>query len=173
MKNILKLSLLALVAVSALAGAQEGNSAAEAAKDPAYVQIKRLVGGVWHSETNGTTVESRWKTGPDGMTLLGETSLIQGGKEILHMHARFGWDPAKKHVYYLDAHGLDTVYFGHVEMGKTGLNIDFKGLVGDPGEYVFHTDFTSDDAYSAKLYDVTGGKHGKVVEQFTYTRTKE
>ncbi len=173
MKNILKFSLLALVAVSGLAAAQPSNSAAEAAKDPAYIQVKRLVGGVWHSEVNGTTVEARWKTGPDGTTLLGETSLMQGGKEILHMHARFGWDPAKKQVYYLDAHGLDTVYFGHVSMGKTVVNVDFKGLVGDPGEYMFQTEFTSDDAYAAKLYDATGGKQGKVVEQFTYTRTKE
>jgi hypothetical protein len=172
MKNFIRFSLLASIAACAIAGAQD-SSAVEAAKDPAYLQIKRLVGGVWHSGVNGAQVESRWKTGPDGVTLLGETVLTQGGKEIVHMHARFGWDPAAKHVYYLDAHGLDTVYFGHAVYNQDGVDMNFKGLVGDPGEYIFHTTFTSDDSYDAALYDGTGGKPGKVVEKYKWTRTKE
>src|SRR5262249_30735046 len=102
----------------------------------------------------------------------GETILTMGGKEVLHMHARFGWDAAAKKVYYLDAHGLDTVYFGHAVKDGDAVSLMFKGLVGDTGAYVFSTTFTDEDTYDATLYMDDKGKPGKVVEKFKWSRTK-
>jgi hypothetical protein len=147
------------------------DNASDAAKDPAYQQMKRLVGGVWHTGIGGGKVESRWKIGPDGVTLVGETIIGAGTPNEYHMNARFGWDPKAKQVYYLDAHGLDTVYFGHGSIEGKDTVLTFHAIVGDPGEFVFRTNYTSDDAYHAVLYDGSGDKQGKVIESFDWTRT--
>lgn len=170
MKWIIGISLFAVSVASALAYTQDASSQAAMA-DPAYAQIKRLVGGVWHTGIGANTVESRWTYGPDGTTLIGETILSSDGKKVLTMNARFGWDPAAKQVYYLDAHGLDTVYFGHARMNGNAVDLTFKGLVGDAGSYIFETSFTGDDAYDATLYMDDHGKPGKMVEKFKYTRS--
>jgi hypothetical protein len=72
MKRFLKLITVAIVS-AACANSARADNATDAAKDPAFQQLKRLVGGVWRSKVEGTTVESRWKVGPDGVTLVGET----------------------------------------------------------------------------------------------------
>jgi hypothetical protein len=170
MKGLLRILLMSCVAISAFATANVDN-AADAAKDPAYAQIKRLVGGVWHSNAGGTKVESRWKLGPDGVTLVGETIIGPDTKTPFHMNARFGWDPKTKSVYYLDAHGLDTVYFGHASVDKEETVLSFDTLVGSDGAFVFRTNYTGKDSYHAILYDGTDGKQGKVIETFDWMRT--
>ena len=172
MKKIFGISLLAFLAAASIASAQDAN-ATKAAKDPAYAQMKRLVGGVWHTGVESNTVESRWSYGPDGTTLMGETVLSMGGKKVLTMNARFGWDASAKQVYYLDAHGLDTVYFGHATAKGNTVQMEFKGLVGDPNAYIFQTSFDDDNSYDATLFMDVHGKPGKVVEKFKWTRTAE
>jgi hypothetical protein len=171
-KGLLKIGLLSMVAVSAAALAQQA-TAPPIQSDSAYLAMKKMQGGVWHTKVNGTEVESRWTYGPDGTAMLGDTILDPHGKQPMHLMSRFGWDDAAKQVYYLDAHGLDTIYFGHVTTEGNDLVMKFKGIVGDPGEYLFRITFANDNAYHATLYMGEGGKQGKVVENFDWSRTKE
>lgn len=171
MNRFLKVFVVGLVSVSVCCFAFADN-AADAMKDPAYALMKKLVGGVWHTKVGDAEAESRWIVGPDGVSLIGETIIGPNTKSPYVMNARFGWDPATKSVYYLDAHGLDTVYFGHGSMDGDNVLLSFKGLVGDPGAYIFETSFTGDDSYNAILFDDAGGKKGKIEEQFAWTRSK-
>jgi len=170
MKSFLKV-LLVCGAVGVFVSAFADN-ASDAAKDPAYMQMKRLVGGTWRTKLGGGGVQSKWTMGPDGVTIIGETIIGVGTPNEYHMNSRFGWDPVAKQVYYLDAHGLDTVYFGHGSVDGNDTLLTFKALVGDPGEFVFRTSYTGDDSYHAVLYDGTGGKQGKTIETFDWVRSK-
>jgi hypothetical protein len=89
------------------------------------------------------------------------------------MSTRFGWDETEKKVYYLDSHGLDTVYLGHASMDGSDPVISFKGIVGDPMAFFFRTSFSGDDVYHATLYEAKDGKIGKVIEKFEWMRSKE
>jgi len=167
------LSISAIVLATLFSAFGYADNASDAAKDPAYLQMKRLVGGVWHTKVGNTTAESRWTYGPDGVTLIGETIVGPDSKTPFHMNARFGWDPKTKQMYYLDAHGLDTVYFGHGKVDGNDVVLSFKGLVGDPGSYIFRTNYTSEDSYHAVLYDDVNGKQGKAEETFDWVRSKD
>jgi hypothetical protein len=162
---------LIVVAVSTVAGAQV-STAADAQKDPTYNQLKRLVGGVWHAKLEKVDVESTWKLGADGISLIGETLIGKDTKTPFTLMARFGWDPVAKQVYYLDAHGHDTVYFGHAAMEDKDVMIAFKTLVGSPSSFLFRSAFLTDDSYEATLYADDNGKRGKQIEQFVWVRTK-
>ena len=170
MKGFLKVALFSLLVFGGVVFAQ--NAPSPMASEPAYAQMKKMMGGVWHTKVDKTDVESRWSYGPDGTSMLGETIIDPQGKTPFHLNARFGWDDAAKQIYYLDAHGLSTVYFGHVSQDGNDLVMTFKGIVGDPNDYVFRIAFDNDDAFHATLYSVKDGKQDKVVEQFAWTRTK-
>src|SRR5262249_11338226 len=148
-KNVLKLSFAFVVLVAAMAGARVGDTPTKT--DGAYLQMKKMVGGVWHSKANGADVGSHCRFGAAGTSLLTDTIIDPKGK-LVHLMARFGWDAAAKQVYYLDAHGFDTVYFGHVTTDGKDLVMKFKGLVGDTGEYIFRITFTNDDEFHATLF---------------------
>jgi hypothetical protein len=141
--------------------------------DAAYLQIKKMIGGTWHTKAGKMDVISHWNAGPDGTSLVAETIVDPHGKSPAHLNARFGWDAATSQVYYLDAHGLDTIYFGHVSIDDKGLAMKFKGIVGDPNEYVFRLKFSGDDAFHATLYQHQEGKEDTVVENFDWSRTKD
>jgi len=166
------IGMLSLVALSTVAFAQDTKAALS--NDAAYQVMKKMPGGVWHTKVNGTDVESHWTYGPDGASLLADTVVDPNGKVPVHLMARFGWDDATKQVYYLDAHGIDTVYFGHVIVDGKDVVMKFKGIVGDPGNnYIFRISFLNDDTFHATLSLADGDKEGKTVETFDWSRTKD
>ena len=170
MKGLITGGLLFVVALASIASAQMGDSPMKT--DATYLQIKKMIGGTWHTKAGKMDVISHWNSGPDGTSLVAETIVDPHGKAPAHLNARFGWDAATSQIYYLDAHGLDTVYFGHVSMDDKDLVMKFKGIVGDPNEYVFRLKFTSDDAFHATLYNRKDGKD-EVVENFDWSRTRD
>ena len=154
------------------------DTAADAMKDPAYKELSRLAGGTWTAGHSNMPVESHWRVGPDGVSLVCDTVVGKGSTKPFTMSARFGWDPATKQVYYLDAHMHDTVYFGHASMDGKAIVLKFGTLVGEvakgePSDYIFRCEFVSDDEYHAELYLVESGKQGKKLESFVWKRTKE
>ena len=164
--------MILLVALSSAALADDTKSAM--ANDPAYAVIKKMAGGVWHTKVGDAEVESHWTYGPDGTSLLADTIVDPHGKNPVHLMARFGWDAAAKQIYYLDAHGIDTIYFGHVSMDGKDVVMKFNGLVGDTGNnYVFRISFANDDAFQATLSTADGAKPGTVVEHFDWSRTRD
>lgn len=172
MRGILKFVMVSAVAVSAFASAQD-MTAKDMSADATYKTLTKLVGGVWHAGVEKANVESRWQVGPDKLSLVAQTVVGKDSPTPFTMSARFGWDPTAKQVYYLDAHMHDTVYFGHASMDGKDVLIKFSTLVGGESTYIFRCSFTSDDSYKATLYAVDKDKPGKVLEQFTWTRTKE
>lgn len=169
MKGFLGICFFGLIAVSSFASAQVNDSPMSA--DAAYARIKNMVGGVWHTKVGNTDVESRWTCGPDGTSVMADTVVDPRGPNPVHLMARFGWDKAAKQIYYLDAHGVDVVYFGHLVKDGNDLVINFKGIVGDPNAYVFRLTFSGDDAFHATLR--TAGKQEKEVETFDWSRTQD
>jgi len=103
--------------------------------DPTLDRVKMLVGGRWEGDAApGVKVRFRYSLEPDGNAVAGSGS-IDDGKKIIQVHVVMGWDPVSKQVYYLDRHGSDTVYFGHITCKAEGLLFDFNGLSGDKGHY--------------------------------------
>lgn len=169
--NWIKVMIVGAAVASACLGAAQATKA-DAEKDAAYQQIKKIVGGRWTTTVGKMEVSATWKLSPDG-TILGETVLAPGTKDELHMNARFGWDPGTKQPYYLDCHGLDTIYFGHVSLDGDDTILTFKGMVGqgpDNGTYKFRIHWTGADSYHATLSYLAKGKDPMVVENFDWSR---
>src|SRR5206468_2878633 len=133
-----RLILLCLIAVS-LTAAGAGLSCAEDAKataerDAVLSRLGRMVGGHWVSEgkmPDGSPVaDLRFEWGPDRKSIRG-SGKIAG----IAMESRHAWDSAQSAVYYLDSHGPETIYFGHVRLDGDELVTDFRSIVGDAGAY--------------------------------------
>jgi hypothetical protein len=80
----------------------------------------------------------------DGKTIVAHGVIGVGMKKPLTALATMGWDPVAKQVYYLDQHGSDTIYFGHVTREGDDLVFDFNALSGDTGHYRSHSHITAD-----------------------------
>ena len=174
MKFLKSVLLIVIAAGSCLAWSQA--TKADADKDPAYQQLKRIVGGTWSSKVGKMEVTAKWRFGSDGSSIMGDTTVAPGTKDEFRMNARFGWDPEKKQPYYLDCHGLDTIYFGHASLEGEDTLLTFKGLVGqgpDNGTYVFRIHWKGADSYHATLSYIAEGKEPKVVENFDWMRKAE
>lgn len=103
--------------------------------DPTFDLVKTLVGGRWEGNAApGVKVQFRYALEPDGNAVAG-TGSIDDGKKVVPVHVAMGWDPTSKQVYYLDRHGSDVVYFGHITRKRGALVFDFNGLSGDKGHY--------------------------------------
>ena len=126
--------------------------------DPAFQSLKTLVGGKWEG-----TVEQGAKTAftfhleQGGNMIVAQGALNIPGKSPLAMRVSLGWDPDAKQVYYLDQHGFDTVYFGHVTKQGNELVWDFRGLTGDSGHYRSHETVTQTE-YNSTMEAEQNGK---------------
>jgi hypothetical protein len=89
--------------------------------------------------------------------IVGDGVLNLGGGKTLTIRSTLGWDASAKQVYYLDQHGVDTVYFGHVTSKGDVMTFDFNGLVGDPGHYRSIEQLDGDD-YKVQMSQEENGK---------------
>src|SRR5437763_14485915 len=112
--TLLSLSTLALVAAGA-ALTRAGDAKPKADRDAVLTRLGRMIGGHWVSEgkmPDGSPVaDLRFEWGADRKSIRG-TGKIAG----MPVETRHAWDSTEKAVYYLDSHGPETVYFGHVHL---------------------------------------------------------
>jgi len=115
-------------------------------QDPAWPVLKQLLGGHWEGVV-GKSVKVRFKFSllSDGQMIRGDGIIGVGSLHPLTAQTSIGWDPQAKQLYYLDQHGFDTVYFGHVTLQDNVLVWDFKALCGDSGHYQSHETITGDE----------------------------
>src|SRR5579862_7881362 len=100
------ISLAFLVAAHAVA--QSGAS-------DVFDLCKNLVGGKWEGVVGKSVkIEFQFHLEDGGNKFVGIGTIAVGSAHPISVHSSYGWDPDAKQVYYLDQHGYDTVYFGHV-----------------------------------------------------------
>ncbi|HEY0867894.1 MAG TPA: hypothetical protein VGE01_10960 [Fimbriimonas sp.] len=131
-------------------------------------ELNRLAGGRWTS-ANGAVVQ-KFEPKESGRLLVGETTvkLPTGG---MTMNARFGIDPRKDKVYYLDLHG-ETVYFGHVTLQDRVLVYEFDTLVGKPNRWIVKMEFLDDDRYRTMMQQWKDGGWKTVSDWSELTRER-
>jgi hypothetical protein len=125
--------------------------------DPAFQLASTMLGGVWRGTVGKSTkIEYRFTLENNGTMIVGRGLIGVGTKHPLPARAALGWDADAKKVYYLDQHGSDTVYFGHVTRDGNDLLFDFNGLVGDTGHYLSREAF-GNGTYEGTMKSETNG----------------
>ena len=125
--------------------------------EPVFEQCKKLL-GTWEGTVGKSMkVQFTFKLTHGGQVLESNGVVGVGTKNPMHAHACIGWDPVAKQVYYLDQHGADTIYFGHVTREGDDLIFDFNALSGDTGHYrsVSHV---QSDSYGSTMATEKDGK---------------
>lgn len=126
-------------------------------KSPVIDLVKTMVGGEWTGTVGkDVPVSFRFSQAKSGL-IVGEGLVNGGSAHPMIAHMSLGWDEDAKQVYYLDQHGLDTVYFGHVTREGNQLVFDFKGIVGDVGHYLTKVTLNGDD-YTSTMSSEKDGK---------------
>lgn len=148
-----KFGILLLVVISALATTQE-----EKPLDPALKALSKFVGGKWVAEGE-MPVEHVWTWNPDKRGLA-----VQARIGKMDAKAFIGWDPVAKKAYYLDMHGSETTYYGHVT--EKGGEIEFRfGPIGTgQTKWVERGRFVSDNEWRATMYEIKDGKETAMIE---------
>jgi hypothetical protein len=109
--------------------------------DPAYQLLKSMTGSWEGTVAEKVKVRFLFHVEKTGL-IVGDGLLNADSKNPFPIRSSFGWDEAAKQVYYLDQHGANTIYFGHVTREKDSLVFDFRGLAGDEGHYRSVEEFT-------------------------------
>jgi len=143
--------LLLSIAVAAL-------DANDIKQDPAFLKLSNLVGGTWVGNLGKMTVKFKFSLLEDGKMLEGKGTVFQGSKPVVNMDSKMGWDKDAKQTYYLDCHGHDTVYNGHVTLQGDRLVTDFVGLIGDKGHWISYATFPDKDKYEFEMFQDKDGK---------------
>lgn len=149
-----------LLVIAGAAAAQEAGPAPNL--DPALKRLEVLVGGKWETEQKGPAgmpfAQTSFAWAPDGKSIVGTGVIGQGTPRPLNAAVRIGWDPVAKQVYYLDAHGSETVYFGHIRWEGDAAVYRFKTLVGTPGDWEIRETFPDRDTLKSDFRKVVDGK---------------
>ena len=151
-------TIIGLAAVVAMLG--------QADADPAMKELRRLVGGTWKAGP----VEQRfvWEDGAiRGLVVVGK-----GTPNEFRMRPTLGWDPHAKKPYYLDQHGANTIYYGHVEVEKEKLRWDFEAISGTPGKWRIWSWFTGDNEFMSSMDQWKDGQWVPIHGESKVTRTK-
>lgn len=158
---------LALPATNAAPAAAEEEKPAAAAPDPEagrdalLARLGTMVGGRWVSEFKDPAgmpvAELHFEWGAGRKTLHGR-GIIAGAQ----VESWIGWDPEAKKVYYLDSHGPETIYFGHMALEGEEVVSRFTTIVGRPGTFRTRAWFPDKDTYKAVIETVNpDGKPGQ------------
>lgn len=158
---------LALPAAGAASAAAEETKAApapedpEAARDALMARLGAMIGGRWVSEFKDPSgmpiAELHFEWGPGRKTLHGR-GFIAGAQ----VESWIGWDPEAKKVYYLDSHGPETIYFGHMALEGEEVVSRFTTIVGRPGTFRTRAWWPDKDTYKAVIESVSSdGKPGQ------------
>ena len=141
--------------------------------EPAFQLSKQLVGGEWKGEVvKNVPLQIRFTLEENGQKLVGKGTIGAGTKHPTTIYTSFGWDAETKTLYYLDQHGFDTVYFGHVTKSANTLDLDFNGLVGDPGHYRSHLTINGDSYDSTIEHEKKDGTWEDLGIHLTMHRVK-
>jgi len=133
-------------------------AASDTTSDPAFKKLSTLVGGAWVGKLGKFDVNVKFVFLEDGKMIEGKGTVRDGKKVLMNMDSKFGWDPGLKQTYYLDLHGHDTVYNGHVTLRDDKLTFDFSGLIGDKGHWLSYATFPDKDSYEFEMYEAKDGK---------------
>jgi hypothetical protein len=101
-----------------------------------------------------------------------EARIDKGGKYDTMVEATFGWDPARKTVYYVDFHGGEQVFFGKVQVKGDELRYDFETIVGKTAKWRSVGKFTDPDTYEFEILGQKDDQWVQVVKQ-TLKRRKD
>jgi len=126
--------------------------------DLAFKKLSTLVGGEWTGALGKMTVKFTYKFAEGGKMIEGTGHLTQGAKPVMNMNSKYGWDPQAKQTYYIDFHGHDTVYSGHITWKNNQFLIDFVGLIGDKGHWITYCDMPTNDRFEFNMFEYKGGK---------------
>jgi hypothetical protein len=148
-----KLAVILFVIVAAVAAPQ-----GEKPLDPALRILSKFVGGKWVADGQ-MPVEHVWTWNADKRGLTNNAKI---GK--MAAKAFIGWDPVEKKSYYLDMHGSETTYFGHVTEKNGEIEFRFGPLGSKERKWVERGRFVSDNEWKATLYEVKDGKESAVLE---------
>jgi hypothetical protein len=130
----------------------------QSGSSPVFQLCKTMVGGKWEGVAGkNTRIEFTFHFEDDGNKFVAVGQIGAGSAHPISVHSSYGWDAEKKQVYYLDQHGYDTVYFGHVTREGNDLVLDFKGLAGDAGHYASRA-VVSKDSYVVEMSTEKDGK---------------
>jgi hypothetical protein len=161
-----------MICLVALAAVQAASDSGIAGKSPVFDLCKNFLGGRWEGVVGkNVKVEFKFHMEDGGNKFVGIGTIAAGSKSPLSVHTSFGWDPDAKQVYYLDQHGYDTVYFGHVTRENNDFVVDFKALCGDTGHYLTRQTM-SKDSYEAVISYEKDGKWVSLGEHIKMHRVK-
>lgn len=161
-----KLLLAASAALALLSPARsEDKPVSRKPPDPALAKMAGMIGGVWSNDNPKFRIEFRYgwafhRTAVRGIGVIGK-----GGPNETPVESTFGWDPAKKTVYYLDQHGSEGVYKGTVHLDGDSLVLEFETLIGPPARWRSVARFPDQDTYQFTIYGRKDGKWTPVVKQ--------
>jgi uncharacterized protein YndB with AHSA1/START domain len=144
---------------------------AKPALDKPLIKLSQLIGGTWTNQDPKMVVEFRYEWAFGQTAIRGLGVLDKGGPHETPVEVMFGWDAAKKTVYYLDNHGGSSVYKGTVKLEDEELHYDFETLVGPPAHWRSVARFTDAHTYQFTILGEKEGKWVPVVEQ-TVKRTR-
>jgi len=147
-----------MISLAILFAAEAASQSGISNDSPVFQLCQRLVGGKWEGLVNKDVhIEFQFHMEDNGNKFVGIGTIGVGSAHPLSVHSSYGWDPDTKQVYYLDQHGYDSVYFGHVTREGSDLVLDFKGLAGDPGHFESRVTLGKDE-YEASMSAEKDGK---------------
>lgn len=136
---------------------------------PALEFAHRLCGGTWKLVQSQIEAEFRFLKAQDGQIVEGQGT-VTANDHTTRVFSRFGWDPIKKSVFYLDMHNNDCVYFGHVWV-QDGIWINhFKTLVGTEAEFIQEATLAGRHLLDSHLYSVGTDGVKNLVEHMIFHR---
>jgi hypothetical protein len=116
--------------------------------DPTYKELSKLVGGNWEAHPDAdTAVHQHFEFAVEGKVIRGTGTVEVKGKTVLFIHSNLGWDPVLKQVSYVDFHGYDTIYMGHITLRNGSLNYDFNEFANPKKHYAAQCRFTDENHY--------------------------
>lgn len=128
------------------------------AVDPAIKALSKFVGGKWVADGQ-MPIEQVWTWNPDKRGLA-----IQAKIGAMDSKAFIGWDPAAKKAYYLDMHGSETTYFGHVTEKNGEIEFRFGSIGSSQVKWIERGRFVSENEWRATMYEVKEGKENPIIE---------
>jgi hypothetical protein len=141
---------------------------ASAETDPALQKLRKLIGGTWkivpREAGGGINAEMKYEAAFGGKGIKETALLAKGTPQETQVETFFGWDPDKKHAYYISFHGAETVYKGVVTAEGDVLVTRFNVLVGKPAEYEVRDTFTDADNIQSVFYTVKDGKKAELMK---------
>jgi hypothetical protein len=159
-------SIAVLVVALTLSAAPAGDKPkADPEREQAFARLSPFVGGTWSNDNPKFVVEFRYEWALNKTVIRGKGTIDKGGKNETPVEANFGWDPAKKKVYYLDFHGGEQVFYGTVQVKDDTLQYDFETIVGKAAKWRSVGTFTNADTYEFEIFGDKDGKWVQVVKQ--------